>query len=293
MAYDFHELSPYVLIGNPLTLAIIEFFAIPGALVGAVLYPLGLDAFVWQYVGLGIGLILWAARLIASAPGATVHLKTFAPYALIFLSLAVLSAVIWRTALLRATAIPLAIIGLWGAARGPDYDIAVAATGESAAVRTSDGQLAVLGARPSAFLSEQWLRADADPRAPKVAQSGAQCDASGCAAQLPDGRIVALLRTREALVEDCARAALVIAPFPIPSGCGAATIIDRRRLDVSGAVTLKIAGDQFQTRAARAIGENRPWSRAPRAIGRVRSVVPSEKGEENSGEMTRAIDRLD
>ncbi|MEA2832932.1 MAG: competence protein ComEC [Methylobacteriaceae bacterium] len=293
MAYDFHELSPYVLIGNPLTLAIIEFFAIPGALIGAVLYPLGLDAFVWQYVGLGIGLILWAARLIASAPGATVHLKTFAPYALIFLSLAVLSAVIWRTALLRATAIPLAIIGLWGAARGPDYDIAVAATGESAAVRTNDGQLAVLGVRPSAFLSEQWLRADADPRAPKVAQSGAQCDGSGCAAQLPDGRVVALLRTREALVEDCARAALVIAPFPIPSGCGATTIIDRRRLGVSGAVTLKIAGDHFETRAARAIGENRPWSRAPRAVGRVRSVVPPEKSEENSGEMTRAIDRLD
>jgi competence protein ComEC len=89
MAHHFLELSPYVLIGNPLTLAIIEFFAIPGALIGAVLYPLGLDALVWQYVGLGIGLILWAARLIASAPGATVHPKTFAPYALIFLSLAV------------------------------------------------------------------------------------------------------------------------------------------------------------------------------------------------------------
>ena len=39
MAYDFHELSPYVLIGNPLTLAIIEFFAVPCALVGAALYP--------------------------------------------------------------------------------------------------------------------------------------------------------------------------------------------------------------------------------------------------------------
>jgi hypothetical protein len=98
MAYDFHELSPYVLIGNPLTLGIIEFFAIPGALIGAVLYPLGLDGFVWQY---------------GSAPGATVHLKAFAPYALIFLSLAVLSAVIWRTALSRVTAIPLAIIGLY------------------------------------------------------------------------------------------------------------------------------------------------------------------------------------
>ena len=40
MAYDFHELSPYVLIGNPLTLAMIEFFAVPAALLGALLYPL-------------------------------------------------------------------------------------------------------------------------------------------------------------------------------------------------------------------------------------------------------------
>jgi competence protein ComEC len=262
MAYDFHELSPYVLIGNPLTLGIIEFFAIPGALIGAVLYPLGLDGFVWQY---------------GSAPGATVHLKAFAPYALIFLSLAVLSAVIWRTALSRVTAIPLAIIGLWGAA---DYDIAIAATGDSAAVRTADGQLAVLGARPSAFLSEQWLRADADPRAPKAAQSGAQCDASGCAAQLLDGRLVALLRTREALVEDCGRAALVIAPFPVPSGCGAATIIDRRHLDTTGAVTLKILGEQFEMRSARAIGENRPWSRAPADIRSAR--LGSGTGKEST-----------
>ena len=51
MAYHFHDLSPYVLIGNPLTLTVIEFFAVPGALLGAALYPLGLDAPVWLYVG--------------------------------------------------------------------------------------------------------------------------------------------------------------------------------------------------------------------------------------------------
>ena len=62
MAYNFHELSPYVLIGNPLTLMIIEIFAVPGALLGTLLYPLGLDAFVWRYVGLGIDGVMWAAR---------------------------------------------------------------------------------------------------------------------------------------------------------------------------------------------------------------------------------------
>src|SRR4051812_15498255 len=123
-------------------------------------------------------------------------------------------------------------------------------------------------------------RADADPRAPKAAQSGAQCDASGCAAQLLDGRLVALLRTREALVEDCRRAALVIAPFPVPSGCGAATIIDRRHLDTTGAVTLKILGEQFEMRSARAIGENRPWSRAPADIRSAR--LGSGTGKEST-----------
>jgi competence protein ComEC len=205
-----------------------------------------------------------------------------------------LSAVIWRTALLRATAIPLAMIGLWGATRGPDYDIAIAATGESAAVRTSDGQLAVLGARPSAFVSEQWLRADADPRAPKAAQRGARCEPSGCSAQLPDGRAVALVLSRDALLEDCARATLVIAPFPIPAGCGAPTIIERRRLDETGAVTLKIAGDQFEMRTARAIGENRPWSRAPRPIGRARSNVAAAQPETGpKAEEPQALDVLD
>ena len=81
MAYHFHDLSPYVLIGNPLTLSVIEFFAVPGALMGAALYPLGLDAPVWLYVGLGIKFILWVARFIAAAPGSTLHVRAFAPYA--------------------------------------------------------------------------------------------------------------------------------------------------------------------------------------------------------------------
>jgi competence protein ComEC len=38
-----------VLIGNPLTLTVIEVFAVPGALLGAALYPLGLDGPVWIY----------------------------------------------------------------------------------------------------------------------------------------------------------------------------------------------------------------------------------------------------
>ena len=74
MANGFHELSPYVLIGNPITLTIIEVFAVPGALIGSFLYPLGLDGLIWSYLGLGINFVLWAAKWIGSMPGATLHL---------------------------------------------------------------------------------------------------------------------------------------------------------------------------------------------------------------------------
>ena len=169
MAYHFHELSPYVLIGNPLTLAIIEFFAVPGALIGALLYPLGLDAPVWLFVGMGIKLALWVAGFIAAAPGATIHLAAFASWSMVFLSLAVLSAVIWRTTLLRMTAVPLLAIGLAGAASGPRYDVLIAPGGDAVASRGADGAYVVAGARANAFSVEQWLRADGDGRSAKAA----------------------------------------------------------------------------------------------------------------------------
>ncbi len=264
MAYDFHELSPYVLIGNPLTLTIIELFAVPGALLGTFLYPLGLDAFVWHYVGAGINFILWAARGIGSLPGSSIHLGAFAPWSLVFLTLAVLSAVIWRTAILRASAIPLALIGLYGAASGPSFDLAIAATGDALALRGGDGRLAVLGHRPSHFAAEQWLRADADPRAAGEAIETDACDKIGCVGFLKDGRSVALVFDKAAFAEDCLRADVLVTPMRAPPGCAAALIVDRDKLAETGSLALTVQGDGFAITTARAPGEDRPWSRAPK-----------------------------
>jgi competence protein ComEC len=264
MAYDFHELSPYVLVGNPLTLLIIEVFAVPGALFGTLLYPLGLDGFVWHYVGLGIGFVLWAARLIGSAPGATIHVTAFAPWAIVFLAFAVLSAVIWRSAILRMSAIPLAVIGLCGAASGPTFDIAIPASGDALALRGADGRLSVLGQHPSLFSAEQWLSADADARDPRQAVDKSACDRIGCIGILQDGRAVALVLDRAAFAEDCLRAEVVVTPLYAPPGCAASLILDRERLKETGAVTLAARGAGWAMVTARAADEDRPWSPAPK-----------------------------
>ncbi len=265
MAYHFHDLSPYVLIGNPLTLTVIEFFAVPGALLGAALYPLGLDAPVWLYVGAGIKLILWAARFIADAPGSTLHLRAFAPYALPFLALAVISATIWRTWTFRASAIPLAIIGLIGATHGPRYDVIVAPSGDQAAVRDADGLLQIVGKRFNAFAAEQWLTADGDGRDPASARDpDAPCDRLGGVAALPEGQSLSIVIDRMAFDEDCARADVIVSALSAPANCQAKFVLDDRVLARLGAVGLSWSDDKGFTLASdRSTLQNRPWSAAP------------------------------
>jgi competence protein ComEC len=265
MAYNFHELSPYVLIGNPLTLTIIEFFAVPGALLGALLYPLGLDGPVWHYVGSGIELIFWAAAKIAAAPDSTFHIRAFAPWAILFLTLGVLSVVLWRSLLMRLTSLAFLIVGIIGAVSGRGFDVAIAPTGESAAVRLSDGKLAVIGARPDPFEAEQWLRADGDGREARALLAlGTYCDKLGCVGRLTNGSALALVTQQSGFEEDCLRADIIVSPHKAPATCAAPLVLDRPSLENSGAVTLQITAKGFAINSARSPDEDRPWSRPPK-----------------------------
>ena len=263
MAYHFHDLSPYVLIGNPLTLSIIEFFAVPGALLGSALYPLGLDAYVWLYVGAGIKFILWASRYIAAAPGSTLHLRAFAPFALPCLALAVINVVIWRSWTFRALSIAFAALGFMGAVSGHRFDAIIPPTGEAIAVRGADGSLAIVGKKFNAFAAEQWLSADADGRAAaEVRDPAPPCDKLGCIADLAEGRKASVVEDRLAFEEDCARAAVIVTALTAPAHC-AAMVFDARRLAQTGAVGLTWAGARFTVTTDRSRLQDRPWSRLP------------------------------
>ena len=289
MAGNFHDLSPYVLIGNPLTLAIIEFFAVPGALIGALLYPLGLDTYVWAYVGAGIKIVLWAARIIGSAPGSTLHLRAFAPWALPFLALAVVNMVIWRGWLFRLLSIPLALIGLLGAWVGADFDIAVPPTGDSVAIRHADGLLAIVGRHPSLFAAQQWLSADGDGRTPMQATSSSQmCDTGGCVDRAKSGHIISVIYDSSAFEEDCQRADIIITNLQAPRDCNAQWVFDRHMLAASGALMLAAtaANGAPQTTksdlvlsAERNSLTDRPWASRPDTSSKGRTFVTRPSDE--------------
>ena len=130
-------------------------------------------------------------------------------------------------------------------------------------MRGADGRLSISRSGRDSFAVREWLAADGDERKPDDATlaQGFRCDASGCIAKLPDGRLVAHVLSPDAFEEDCRKAAVVVTAREAPPWC-AALIIDRNASRAQGAIALRRNGDQWDSIEARPKGHDRPWAKA-------------------------------
>jgi competence protein ComEC len=106
---------------------------------------------------------------------------------------------------------------------------------------------------------------------------GFACDHDGCAATLADGSLVAVARSAESFVDDCARAALVLTARTAPPDC-AGTVIDREAVRRNGAMALYREEGRWRVEAARPIGQDRPWAPAI-AAARPSTAASSPPGQ--------------
>jgi competence protein ComEC len=97
-----------------------------------------------------------------------------------------------------------------------------------------------------AFTAKEWLAADGDDRLPndKSLADGFRCDALGCVAALPDGKLVSQVSLPDAFAEDCTRAAVVVTSREMPGDCPALAI-DRKVWRASCAIALRRSGESF------------------------------------------------
>lgn len=262
--FHFHRATPYGLIGNALTLPLVEFVVMPAALVGVAAYPFGLDAPVWTVMGWGATGMMAVARYVNDLPLSTLHVPAFGVGALTLMALGVVWWCLWISPLRWAGALAFAL-GLLVAARTPQPDLIVDAQARAMAVRGVDGALQIVGAKSNGFGASQWLLADADGRDPRHPETmgGARCDKLGCVVELKDGRAVALVAERAALAEDCARAAVVVTRWRTQGLCaGPDLVIDGDTLEAHGAVSARIDGEGFALTMDRRAGYDRPWAPA-------------------------------
>jgi competence protein ComEC len=290
-AFHFHRLAPYGVLANVLSMPLIGLVIMPGALFGVLLIPFGFDFIGWTMMGYGIEGMIRVANFVSSLSGAEGRIAAFSAGALLLGTLSLLLLAIPATRL-RLIGVPLAAFALWFVWNGPRYDVIVDTEGDVIAIRTADGTLSIHSGKSDRFTIENWLAAAGLP--PHARHNAFSCDQHGCVGMLADGSLIAIPKTPEALLEDCGRAALVIANRSVPASCSSA-VIDRNTLATTGAIALKKTANGWEPYVSRAPNADRPWfgrAKAPdaNALARLNTkqavprVVPMTPPAEISGE---------
>ncbi|MEL7489864.1 MAG: ComEC/Rec2 family competence protein [Pseudomonadota bacterium] len=251
--YHFNRVAIYSLPANLAAMPLMAFWIMPFAVLGLALAPLGLDAWAWRASAGGVEFVLAAASYVSSRPGAISLTPQWPLLALLTLTVGALwlclQSARWRYAGLAS--IPVAAVLVW---MTPSPEIFIARSGENVAfaVKTDGEQaLAVFDKRKNRFDVRAWKEylGLSEKRAVHAMRDIGRCDEAGCVIKLADGAMAAVSSRPEAFFDDCARADIVIALYPLPrrfreaDACDA-TFVDRRHVWESGAHTVYSAGGE-------------------------------------------------
>ncbi|MFN0218909.1 MAG: ComEC/Rec2 family competence protein [Hyphomicrobium sp.] len=226
-AYHFHQSQQYAVLANLIAIPICNLVVMPAALMALLLMPFGLEALALWPMGQGIEAMAWCARAVGALPGAVGNIPAIPVVSFALMAGGGLWLALWRTRQ-RALGLTAIAAGLAIAPTLPRPDVLIARGGALVAMRLPDGRLSALPARQSTFELQRWLEHDGDGRKAREAQRGEgfTCDATSCVAEVK-GVALAAPRHAAALIDDCARADLLVLATPAPKACdGPATIID-------------------------------------------------------------------
>jgi competence protein ComEC len=263
-AFHFQRIQPLGMIGNGLTIPLVEGLAMPIGFFGVLAMPFGLDRYFWQLAGYCVSVMLWVSDRVATIPFATHTLPAISMASVLWLVFGMCWILLWSTRL-RLFGLAPVIIGIAFGLLGQRADIVVARDGQGVAARGPDGQLAIMGKGTSSFVVAQWLAADGDMRQPNdpSLKRGPLCNATGCVAPLlGGGNLYLTLRTND-LSRDCGSAKIVVTPLTVSFPCSSITV-DKPLLLSRGSVELvPDAKGSYLLRGARSAEYNRPWSTKP------------------------------
>jgi competence protein ComEC len=265
-AYEFHRIAIYGVVTNLIAIPLTGVWVMPWAVVTMALMPFGLESWGLAPMGWGLEVIIWAARWVASWPGAVWLIPAYGSGALILMVLGGLWLALWRRRWRFWGAVPL-LAGLLLAALAPRADILINGDGSLIALRQPDGLLSFNTGRGSGIVRDTWLERNAQAAAQRWPKAGEEdwltCDDWGCVYRRA-GLTVSILTAQQAVDEDCRLADLVIADFPLPRDCRPRLgTIDRFDVWRSGPHTIRLEDGTAHIDTVAARQGNRPWSRRP------------------------------
>lgn len=263
--YHFNRFQVWGVAANMIAVPVTGFWIMPWAVVATLLMPFG-----WEGVGLrpmswGVDTVIAVAREVASWPGAVVLLPPLPMASLALIAMGGIWLCLWRRRWRLLGLLPM-VIGAAALLATHPPDLLIDADGKLLAVRGANGGLTFSSKSAGRSTRDAWLRRSAAASAegyfpPYGSGAGGllQCDGLGCVYKV-HGRLVALSRVADALLEDCQLADVVISLVPVPGPCPSArTIVDRRDLARHGAHALWFGPEEVRVQTSDGIRGQRPW----------------------------------
>ncbi len=267
--FHFNQNANYGFIANLLAVPVMGFWVMPAAIIGLALSPFGADVWAWRVAAAGVDFFLGWGKWVSGLPGAVSIIAQWSPVTLGVLTLCGLWLCLmrapWRIGGLMLAPCALAFTAL---TRPPDMYFMRDGDNLVAIVRgDQNGSISVANPRSDRFTLDVLARMNGRTTDKGILSTLGRigsCDATGCVVSI-NGANVAVSMRAPGLVEDCARAPLVIALYPVDRSlrrqCGT-RLIDRRDAWNEGAhaIWIKRNGD-IRTQTVAATRGDRPWSR--------------------------------
>ena len=283
-AVHFNQVAVYGLVANLLTVPVMGSVIIPGAVLAALLWPLGLSGPVWRVMDWGLSWILDVSAHVAALPGAVAPVPTPAGWTLGAVTLGALVVLLWQGRARWLGAAPILVaLALWSGAGRPV--VLVSDSGGLVGVM-AEGARGLSRERGDGFVAGIWLENDGDAalQAEAAARPVWQASGPGMRAEVAGWAIWhGAGRTGLAgAAEACAAHDLVIVSEPAPEGPMALAaadlgarlaaprpvtltrgarclVIDGAVLAVTGAIALDPVADALALTTARMRQGRRPW----------------------------------
>lgn len=267
--FHFQQLALHnSLLSNLIAVPVMSIAVMPSCVIAFLLMPLHLDAFFLQIAAHGIEIILYIAHDLSAWDHAVWTPPSYPLSALVLMVVAVMAVYLltWPARLVSAPLILLAF-AVMITHRSPD--VLISSTGKTIAFSDEDGRLWVSSRRSERFTSDQWIKAAGQDIKDPGLWSGytnkdnlLSCGELGCHLGLYDYQI-AVSDHPSGLKEDCSRADIVIARYPMRKGrCTNAVSIDKYDLKDEGVYAIYLDQAHKRDPVIKTVAQSRgqrPW----------------------------------
>jgi competence protein ComEC len=256
--YHFHKGGVYGAIANIVAIPLTTFIVMPLEALALVADLAGLGAPFWWLTARALALLLWIAHAVAAAPGSVAALPVMPAASFALMVAGGLWVGLWRTRGRFAGLVPLVAGALWAAAT-PGPDLLVTGDGRHVALRTDDGDVALLRDRAGDFTRAVLAEnggVDSDALVALAERPKARCSSDLCVAEtLRRGRRWRIAATRSGypvawreLVAVCADSDIVVSDRRLPRGCQPRWLrLDRGSLSRTGGVAVRFVDGEVRT----------------------------------------------